>query len=188
VKSQRRETPGPVRWPRSFRFLEGFRWFRVIGVLNNSVTMHVGSAQHGARSFPPLAGANHDAGHSGTIVRAIAARILVAGRRVSREFDRAGILQSASSDGAGNFQKTIFLARRKGSASAARHRREAGALEEPEYPQNLPRIYDPPVMLYVRGDATILNSPALSLLGRGGRRCMECRWGNAWVGILRREG
>ena len=59
---------------------------------------------------------------------------------------------------------------------------------EPEYPQTLLQIYDPPVMLYVRGDATILNSPALSLLGRGGRRCMECRWGNAWVGILRREG
>jgi predicted Rossmann fold nucleotide-binding protein DprA/Smf involved in DNA uptake len=127
--------------------------------------MHVGSAQHGARSFPPLAGANHDAGHSGTIVRAIAARIRVAGRRVSREFDRAGILQSASSDGAGNFQKTIFLARGKRSASAARHRREAGAFEEPEYPQNLLQIYDPPVMLYVRGDATILNSPALSIVG-----------------------
>src|SRR5271167_1529144 len=37
--------------------------------------------------------------------------------------------------------------------------------KEPEYPQNLLQIYDPPVMLYVRGDATILNSPALSIVG-----------------------
>jgi len=37
--------------------------------------------------------------------------------------------------------------------------------KEPEYPQNLLQIYDPPVMLYVRGDATILNAPALSIVG-----------------------
>jgi DNA processing protein len=37
--------------------------------------------------------------------------------------------------------------------------------KEPEYPQNLLQIYDPPVMLYVRGDATILNSPSLSIVG-----------------------
>jgi len=34
---------------------------------------------------------------------------------------------------------------------------------EPEYPQNLLQIYDPPVLLYVRGDATILN--ALGMVG-----------------------
>jgi DNA processing protein len=37
--------------------------------------------------------------------------------------------------------------------------------KEPKYPQNLLQIYDPPVMRYVRGDATILNSPALSIVG-----------------------
>jgi DNA processing protein len=37
--------------------------------------------------------------------------------------------------------------------------------KEPEYPQNLLQIYDPPVMLYVRGDVTILNAPALSIVG-----------------------
>src|SRR5277367_6496247 len=37
--------------------------------------------------------------------------------------------------------------------------------KEPEYPQNLLQIYDPPVMLYVRGDATILNGPSLSIVG-----------------------
>jgi DNA processing protein len=36
---------------------------------------------------------------------------------------------------------------------------------EPEYPQSLLQIYDPPVMLYVRGDAGILNQPTLSIVG-----------------------
>ena len=36
---------------------------------------------------------------------------------------------------------------------------------EPEYPQNLLQIYDPPVLLYVRGDASILNSPSLGMVG-----------------------
>src|SRR5580704_1343973 len=101
----------------------------ITGVLDNTVTMNIPSSQHGAGSFPPLAGADNDAGHSGTIVRAIAARIRVTGRRVSRELDRVGILQSAGADGAGNFQKTIFLARGKGGGGVARHRREVGALE-----------------------------------------------------------
>ncbi|HKM82305.1 MAG TPA: DNA-processing protein DprA [Candidatus Acidoferrum sp.] len=37
--------------------------------------------------------------------------------------------------------------------------------KEPEYPQALLQIYDPPVMLYVRGDAQVLNSPSLSIVG-----------------------
>jgi len=37
--------------------------------------------------------------------------------------------------------------------------------KEPEYPQALLQIYDPPVMLYVRGDALVLNSPSLSIVG-----------------------
>lgn len=36
---------------------------------------------------------------------------------------------------------------------------------EPEYPKTLLQIYDPPVLLYVRGDASILNSPSLSIVG-----------------------
>jgi len=36
---------------------------------------------------------------------------------------------------------------------------------DPEYPQNLLQIYDPPVLLYVRGDAQILNSACLSIVG-----------------------
>src|SRR5215470_1786113 len=36
---------------------------------------------------------------------------------------------------------------------------------EPEYPQNLLQIYDPPVLLYVRGDPQVLNLPCLSIVG-----------------------
>ncbi len=36
---------------------------------------------------------------------------------------------------------------------------------EPEYPQTLLQIYDPPVLLYVRGDPQVLNLPSLSIVG-----------------------
>lgn len=36
---------------------------------------------------------------------------------------------------------------------------------EPEYPQSLLQIYDPPVLLYVRGDLQVLNLPSLGIVG-----------------------
>ncbi|HKW65509.1 MAG TPA: DNA-processing protein DprA [Candidatus Acidoferrum sp.] len=36
---------------------------------------------------------------------------------------------------------------------------------DPEYPQTLMQIYDPPVLLYVRGDPQVLNLPSLSIVG-----------------------
>jgi DNA processing protein len=36
---------------------------------------------------------------------------------------------------------------------------------EPEYPQTLLQIYDPPVFLYVRGDPQVLNLPSVSIVG-----------------------
>jgi DNA processing protein len=36
---------------------------------------------------------------------------------------------------------------------------------EPQYPQTLLQIYDPPVLFYVRGDPEILNAPCLSIVG-----------------------
>jgi DNA processing protein len=36
---------------------------------------------------------------------------------------------------------------------------------DPEYPQTLLQIYDPPVLLYVRGDPQVLNLPSLSVVG-----------------------
>jgi DNA processing protein len=36
---------------------------------------------------------------------------------------------------------------------------------EPAYPQTLLQIYDPPVLLYIRGDPEVLNLPCLSIVG-----------------------
>jgi DNA processing protein len=36
---------------------------------------------------------------------------------------------------------------------------------DPEYPQSLLQIYDAPVLLYVRGDAQVLNLPSISIVG-----------------------
>src|SRR5215470_12054077 len=36
---------------------------------------------------------------------------------------------------------------------------------EPEYPQTLLQIYDPPVLLYIRGDLQVLSLPSLSIVG-----------------------
>jgi DNA processing protein len=56
---------------------------------------------------------------------------------------------------------------------------------EPEYPQTLLQIYDPPVLLYVRGDAQILNAPS-RLWVRVGQRFTGRRWQTAWRAIWRR--
>lgn len=37
--------------------------------------------------------------------------------------------------------------------------------DEPEYPQRLLEIYDPPPLLYVRGDLTVLNKHSISMVG-----------------------
>jgi DNA processing protein len=37
--------------------------------------------------------------------------------------------------------------------------------DEPEYPQRLLEIYDPPPLLYVRGDASVLNTYSISMVG-----------------------
>ena len=36
---------------------------------------------------------------------------------------------------------------------------------DPEYPQSLREIYDPPTLLYVRGHAEVLNQPCVSIVG-----------------------
>jgi DNA processing protein len=36
---------------------------------------------------------------------------------------------------------------------------------DPEYPQTLLQIYDPPTLLYVRGDVNVLNQPSISVVG-----------------------
>jgi DNA processing protein len=63
------------------------------------------------------------------------------------------------------FKKQMFWRAEKEVAAL---RKVGGKLvnwKDPEYPQSLLQIYDPPVMLYVRGDAEILNSPSLGIVG-----------------------
>src|SRR5437660_5864789 len=47
---------------------------------------------------------------------------------------------------------------------------------EPEYPQSLLQIYDPPVLLYVRGDPQVLNLPALASSAHAGQPSMARKW------------
>src|SRR5260221_8315982 len=97
--------------------------------LDKMVSMPVGSGCDGVGSFPLLAGDDHDAGHSGPAVCAIAARVWVAGGRVPGELDGAGGLQPARSGGAGDLQEAKFLAGGKRSCRAAGRRREAHQLD-----------------------------------------------------------
>src|ERR1700722_5007434 len=91
--------------------------------------MPVGSGCDGSGSFPLLAGDDDDAGHSGPVVRAIAARVRVAGGSVPGEPDSAGGVQSAGTRGAGDIPETEFLARGKRGRGGARAWRKAGELD-----------------------------------------------------------
>jgi len=63
------------------------------------------------------------------------------------------------------FKKQTFWRAEKEVAAIRRIGCKLVTWKEPEYPQSLLQIYDPPVLLYVRGDASILNSPSLSIVG-----------------------
>ena len=52
----------------------------------------------------------------------------------------------------------------------------------PEYPERLKEIYDPPPVLWVRGDVGLLSRPRLRWWGRGIRRLMDRDRGDAFAG------
>lgn len=64
------------------------------------------------------------------------------------------------------FKKTAFKRAEK-ELAALRQMGDCKLIHwaEPEFPQTLLQIYDPPVLLYVRGDAQCLNLPAISIVG-----------------------
>ena len=111
----------------------------------------------------PLAGVDLDAGHRGPVVCAIAARIRFARRRIPRLVNTSGRLQSARPSGQAIFKKQNFWRAEKELDAADLVGCKLVNWTEPEYPQSLMQIYDPPLVLYVRGDASILNSPSLSI-------------------------
>src|SRR5271157_2913834 len=55
------------------------------------------------------------------------------------------------------FQKEAFRRAEKELAAVQKHGCRLLNWSEPEYPRSLLEIYDPPVLLYVRGDAAVLN-------------------------------
>lgn len=60
--------------------------------------------------------------------------------------------------------KSLELAREEAARAAA-----AGVtiltIEDPNYPSHLKEIYDPPLLLYVRGDSGLLNKPGIAVIG-----------------------
>ena len=78
------------------------------------------------------------------------------------ELEAAG-LEAASAQSVAT-GKSLELAEKEAQAAAA-----AGAtlltLDDPGYPARLRQIYDPPVALYVRGDAAALTRPSLAVVG-----------------------
>ncbi|MGC0778569.1 MAG: DNA-processing protein DprA, partial [Candidatus Acidiferrum sp.] len=65
----------------------------------------------------------------------------------------------------GIFKKQLFWRAEKEADALRKIGAKLVNWKEPDYPQALLQIYDPPVMLYVRGDAQVLNSPSLSIVG-----------------------
>lgn len=78
------------------------------------------------------------------------------------ELEAAGLhAVSAQAIGTG---KSLDLAQEE-MVRAASAGAELIHLGSPEYPQQLKNIYDPPLVLYVRGDAQVLNAPGLAVVG-----------------------
>ena len=127
--------------------------------------MRLGSLQHGAASFPLLAGV--------TMTPGIAARLSA---RLLREFGspdgvfHASLTRLESCNlpapvAQAIFKKQNFWRAEKELDAARRVGCKLVNWTEPEYPQSLLQIYDPPVVLYVRGDVSILNGPSLAIVG-----------------------
>jgi len=78
------------------------------------------------------------------------------------ELEAAG-LQAVSAQALGT-GKSLELAQEEATRAAAAGA-EILALEDQRYPPQLRQIYDPPLVLYLRGDAEILSRPAVAVVG-----------------------
>ncbi len=58
---------------------------------------------------------------------------------------------------------------------------------EPEYPQNVLQIYDPPILFYLRGDPQILTCRASASSVRDGPRFTVHKWRNASAATWQHE-
>jgi DNA processing protein len=57
--------------------------------------------------------------------------------------------------------------------------------DEPEYPQRLREIYDPPPLLYVLGTVELLNRHSISIVGSRRQPLMGIKWLRSWQEIWR---
>jgi DNA processing protein len=78
------------------------------------------------------------------------------------ELEATGLLAvSAQSLGTG---KSLELAQEE-VAKAMAARVHVVSLDDPAYPPRLKQIYDPPLVLYVRGDVNVLSQPGIAVVG-----------------------
>jgi DNA processing protein len=99
-------------------------------------------------------------------VWAIVRGVWVAGGGVSGALATVGALQVTRCGRAGVFKKQAFKRAEKELASIRGIENcRLVSRADPEYPQTLLQIYDPPTPLYVRGDVSVLNQPSISIVG-----------------------
>jgi predicted Rossmann fold nucleotide-binding protein DprA/Smf involved in DNA uptake len=109
-----------------------------------------------------------DARHCGAPFGAAAEAVRLARKCLSRTATAIGRVRTACATAQAICKKEAF---KRAEKELAAIRAIPGCKlvnwSEPEYPQTLLQIYDPPVLLYVRGDAQILNAPSLAVVGTG---------------------
>jgi len=134
-----------------------------------------------SRNFPLVASADDDPGYCRPAVGTTAAAIWRPGRGASREFDGSGRCNLPAPVAQAIFKKQTLWRAEKEVDAVRRIGCRILNWTEPEYPQSLLQIYDPPVLLYVRADASILNSASHRIVG-GGQPFTARRWPNVWAG------
>ncbi len=70
-------------------------------------------------------------------------------------------------------------------AKAAAEDAQIISYENPAYPAELKQIYDPPLILFVRGNVAALAQPGIALVGTGIPPLTGLAWRNVWLVILR---
>ncbi len=141
-------------------------WQALISLPDSYMTNKIISPSHAPRLLPPLAGNDFDAWPS------LASKLPPPQTiRIPEGIFRANLRQLESCYLPAPVAQSIIK-----KESFPRAEEELLAIKaipnctlinwsDPEYPQTLLQIYDPPVLLYVRGNPQILNHPSISIVG-----------------------
>jgi DNA processing protein len=99
------------------------------------------------------------------------------------ELEATGLLAvSAQSIGTGKSLEPWQEELEKAKAAGA----QIISLDDSRYPVRLREIYDPPVILYLRGDVGVLAQPVIAVVEHVTRRHTVRVWPSDWQSILRR--